>query len=784
MHRIKKIILLFILVNLPIFLFSQYKIVVKGVDNNPVPDAEVSCKRQVLGKTNEEGVLEFMSKKKKVKVNAECYNKTKLAIKPLMEVKLQEKDSGLIEFEKSFFKKKSDPNALAILKKVNKNYKNNAPKSLDSYGFKSYVKISVDFDPDSVDKYNAYITKRIDSVKKLPKRFIFNKTQKIYLKALDIIRLVSESKIFLWEFASDYLYEKKYGEKNCVLDNRVCGLKEPVYEMLTLRSNIDKIPSEIRYENRQLYRYELTDTIEIEGRKNYVIHFWKINFKKPKQSGYIYVDAATYALKKIQTNSRIKKEGNISSVWKLVDGKWFLEKEDLKVKLVTVSLRDKKINKIKTRRKFTTYAYLTARYFDFKTHPETSRSDFKGYTMEVKGSKGDLIEQYRTDSLSNREKSTIYRLDSIGEYYKFDKKLNFLHALTTGKFRAWVVDVDLAKALGENRYEGFRFGLGLKTNYKFNKYISPDVYGAYGLKDKTFKYGVGLDVKTSLIKNAFFRIDYTNDVLSAGKFSDNQWSGNMKRMNAAVNVNNDNFYLYNGGRVAYEEDISNALTLNLSAKLHKEMSGFDYEFKNLGSDFENFSTLITLKYAPKSKNLMTPVGKLTYQRNLPEFYLNYEQGFKTLGGDFNYSRFDMLFISNFKTITGVTGVRLYGGMLLGEAPIWHNFSMNGLGSTTKDINFNFTTYLGFASMMAGKYYNDRFLGYYFTHRLPWYFKTIGQSTSSFDLVYKGAVGDMKNPDYHQFSFEKLNHLYQEVGLEYNDFLSLPFKKVMLYKTTN
>jgi hypothetical protein len=63
---------------------------------------------------------------------------------------------------------------------------------------------------------------------------------------------------------------------------------------------------------------------------------------------------------------------------------------------------------------------------------------------------------------------------------------------------------------------------------------------------------------------------------------------------------------------------------------------------------------------------MTPQGKSLLDQKYPEFYLNYEQSYKLFGGDLNYSRFDLLFLYNFKTMLGTTGFRLYGGMVLEE----------------------------------------------------------------------------------------------------------------------
>ena len=181
---------------------------------------------------------------------------------------------------------------------------------------------------------------------------------------------------------------------------------------------------------------------------------------------------------------------------------------------------------------------------------------------------------------------------------------------------------------------------------------------------------------------------------------------------------------------------------------------------------------------------MTPFGKLTYEEGLPEVYFNYEQGYKALGGEFNFGRFDLLFAHQFKSKIGVTGTRLYGGIMTGSAPIWQNFQMAGLFADEQAnffSHFNLTTYLGFATMESAKYFNDKFAGYYFTHRIPWYFKSFGKNTSSFDFIYKGVIGNMKNKDIHQFQYQKLDRLYQEVGLEYNNFLSSNFNLGLFYR---
>lgn len=169
-------------------------------------------------------------------------------------------------------KDESDPKALKILDLVEKNFSKNHPFSLDSYSFSSYHKYSADLDKDSLEIYKNYFNKRLDSLQSLHKKNIKLKDK----KAIDSIenqrfeKMALESQMFLWEMAKHYQYSQKLGEKIVVLDNRISGLQNPIYELLTMRSNINTLPKEMKTENRNLYRFFLTESIVIDGRKNFV----------------------------------------------------------------------------------------------------------------------------------------------------------------------------------------------------------------------------------------------------------------------------------------------------------------------------------------------------------------------------------------------------------------------------------------------------------------------------------------------------------------------------------
>lgn len=759
--------------------YSQSKIkIVDDASQKPVFNAKVSCDNTIIGYTNQQGVLEFKTECKNIDIDADSYQKETISVESSMEISLLKKTSKTTSIEAVIIEDKSDPRALEILKKVNKLFNENSPKSLGSYSYKSYEKISLDIDEDSLSQFNQYFND-LNIFKK--------KREKDSLNNISARKVFSKSKLFLWERAQEFLYSKKYGEKINILDNRISGLKQPIYEMIALQqSNRDIVPEQVKPENRGLYRFFLSDTVTLDGRKNFVIRFREVNYKKPdrkrKYNGAIYVDTETYGIKKIENFSKNKNDGIITSTWVFYNNKWFLAHEKTKLKMGKMAMDDKEhADDKKAKKSFGTYAFLTSKYFDFEAPIEENPKDFKGYTFSVKNIDGHSLDRYRTEPLTEREQNTYKTIDSLGKKYKIDSKAQILSGLLNGQIRVGSVDFAVDEIVNYNSYEGFRLGLKAKLNENFNPYFSPDYYFAYGVKDRKWKYGMGLDMKTSLEKNSIFRFEVYDDVTASGEFNRKLWNFKMRTMNFGNNLNNDKYFHFKGIALSYMNDVTNGLTLALAVRRNTEAAEFDYQFRDRGTSYRNFNTLFTLKYSPNSTNIMTPQGKSLIDQKYPELYFNYEQSYKLLQGNFNYSRFDALFVHNFKTPIGTTGFRLYGGVVLGEAPIWKNFTMNGLASPGKDFNFNLTSYLGFATLEGGKYYNDKFIAYYFTHKLPLYFKSFGHNVSSFDFVLRGTIGDMKHPEYHQFKFRKLDHLYQEVGLEWNNFLSSYFNLGLFYR---
>ncbi|MEN4759835.1 hypothetical protein ABEG63_05800 [Chryseobacterium sp. C39-AII1] len=789
-------------------LFSQSEIkIFNKVSKQPVHNAAVYCDDDLLGKTDFNGHLSFKTKCKKVEILASNFEDALADVKKSMEVQMQPLSEKMDNIDRVVIQDKSDARALRILDEVNKRAKENSPKSLDSYNFKSYTKFSIDVDKDSIDAYKGFLAIRKDSLSKVTQKDFKQKEsqKKDSLINEDFINASEESQMFLWEKATEYKFSQKFGEKTNIIDNRMSGFKNPIYEALAINiSNLDRVPRQLRPENRKLFNFYLSDTLQLDGRKTYVIKFKEIKDKKKqnprKFNGKIYVDSETYALKKFESANKKRNEGDIVSVWKPINGKWFLDYEDIKLKMGDQTFNTSKKDSVRTdtlkkgqhlsdrqkynRKTFGNYLYVKNRFFDFDLNEEQKAADFKGYSLEMKNSDGSLLQQYRTDSLTARESATYTKIDSFVEKHDFEKKLSFLTQLMRGNIRYKMIDFDITKVFSYNKYQGVRFGAGIKLNEKFNKTFSPDGYFGYGFKDHTWKYGLGLDVKLSSKRTSVFRIDYVDDVFAAGRFSNTMWDMMMKVNDINLDLHNANFYKNQKWGASYLYDLSNSLSMKIGVNNEKQEALFDYQYKNLGNQFDNTSATLSFKFSPNDKNIMTPSGKYTYEKSFPQVYMNFEKGFETLGGNLDYFRADALIIHQFRSKLGYTNIKIFGGISSGTAPIWKNFEIAGQNDANPDkwySSLNTPNNLAFATMPSGTFFADKFVAFKVSQNLPFRFKTLGKNYSNIEIEYQAGIGNMKNRTDHQFEYRVLDHYYQEAGLIWNKFLGTSFGVGISYR---
>ena len=76
----------------------------------------------------------------------------------------------------------------------------------------------------------------------------------------------------------------------------------------------------------------------------------------------------------------------------------------------------------------------------------------------------------------------------------------------------------------------------------------------------------------------------------------------MKFNELNMDIYNDHFYRNQQFGASFLYDVSNSFECKIGFKPEKKQNAlFDYQYQNFDNDFQNFSTTLSLKYAPKDK---------------------------------------------------------------------------------------------------------------------------------------------------------------------------------------
>ncbi len=190
--------------------------------------------------------------------------------------------------------------ANSIIAKVIQQRENNNPeKKLSTFQFKSYNKLLVTANPDS-------ITGKIDTL--FADAATKDKIVKIDSSDYKFKKIITKQHLFLTEKISQFQFEKPI-LKETIIGTKMAGFKEPIYELLGFNlqsfSVYDekyelfetKYKSPIATKALKEYRYKILDTTNIDRRTVWVIYF-KNRISSKGLEGLLYIDAENYAVAK------------------------------------------------------------------------------------------------------------------------------------------------------------------------------------------------------------------------------------------------------------------------------------------------------------------------------------------------------------------------------------------------------------------------------------------------------------------------------------------------------
>lgn len=362
-------------------------------------------------------------------------------------------------------------------------------------------------------------------------------------------------------------------------------------------------------------------------------------------------------------------------------------------------------------------------------------------------------ENYRTKPLDHREEETYRLMDSIGNEINLDKKMRGVTALFRGVIPIRSIDLLLNRLIAYNGYEGIRLGLGAETNDQISKHFRLGGYGAYGFRDKAWKYG-GYLKWNSLWSNHFsIKASYSMDVLESGGTNFyNDW------VNPFSSETFHKFFIQQmDATEKYELEIEThplrdfQFTFFGNVQNRHLLYEYSYDPESNATDLNNRFRMaeagVNIRYAFREKFIEMFGVKTPISYNYPIIYLKYSRGIEELlDGDFAYHRLDLKVHKNLRLRNlGFTSFRLTAGYIDRNLPLSLLYRTKG----SFQSNFLFASDYTFQTAMPNEFFNDQYAAFFFKHT----FKNLLFETKIFKpelaLVASAGYGKMHQMEAHQ-----------------------------------
>lgn len=569
--------------------------------------------------------------------------------------------------------------AFKILRRVKRNKPINDKKKLESYQYETYNKMQFDLN---------------NLTEKFKKRKIVQKLE-IMDRYIDSSHGKKVLPVLLSESLSDIYYLKKINKKKEVMRaNRVTGVENfeldqftgEMYQDINIYENNLNLfnhhfISPISDHGRQHYKYYLEDSLMDGGHWCYYIRF------KPKRvgqacfDGEMWIADTSYAVKRIRAS--IPQNINLNFVSNVEVEQTFNEVEP-EVWMMTneTLLADLEL-------------YEGTKFFGIFAHKNTSRKNFiinkpkeedfyiRGKAVEVLDSAKIQSEQFwesvRHDSLSKQEQGIIGMTDTMKQNKTFKFLESFSKMLFGGYYPYGPIEFgDLHSVVSFNRIEGFRTSLALRTSNSFSKIVELQGYGAYGFKDRKFKYGFQVRVNTfpkmrglltAYVNSDYEQLGATNDLAKVGNLAGSIFArGPIDRLT-----------LVNKIGINYEKDwVPGFITFtSLEWKQYLPAGAIRYQRYNSEGVIEDINKIETaevtmhLRYGKDEKFFAGVFNRKSLgSPKYPIINLRYTAGIKNVfSSDYNYHKLELGL--EHKPKIGSLGrlvYDIYGGKIFGTVP--------------------------------------------------------------------------------------------------------------------
>ena len=630
-------------------------------------------------------------------------------------------------------KREIDTAAMYLFHQVVLHKEGNKASAIDGYYYKEYTKLNYsDLNP-SEKFLHAKIFK--------PYRFFFEKIDSTTEPGNRFIP------IFLQEDFRETYYRKKPKKTISIIHYlKISGVKNPAFvKLIGYHFTVSDA-----YENTHivfqksfaypfapdgagLYNFHILDTAKIDGRTSYKLNFVGRVHNDLCEKGYAWIDSATWGIKFISYGPDEK--ANLDYIYKLVEEQNF-ELVDSTHWMMTRENQIVEGNLLKNPKKIALRFQKTTVRKDIRTNvimPDSiSKSPDDIVDAKAYRRKPSYLDSLRLDSLTMAEQVIYQHFDSA-KHVPATKGLLVLETLiTTANVKAGPLDFGrLYRVISKNNVEGWRPRMGVRTNSDLSDKLYLGAYGAYGTRDKTFKYSFNA---RTLLPAKYDRwhaieLEYKTDMLVLGQENELLTYDNITTLIGGYNLTKvmktREINLY------YERDWVKGLSSNitLSDKTFYAVPGVFQFMKTENGTLVNLPSFNTneisadLRYCKTDYYYQYYTYRNPLQSRTPSITLKYTLGIKNnlLKGDYTYHKFTLEFLHRWQMGgVGYSKIRLRAGYILGNAPFPLAFiSSSDIGFLRDDLAFQSTAPFEFVTDKFFMAWWEHYFEGFFLNRIPY-----------------------------------------------------------------
>lgn len=547
--------------------------------------------------------------------------------------------------------------------------------------------------------------------------------------------------VFFNETLSDYYHNSETSQdRERIIANKASGMTTDmitqftgkmyegvnVYENYIMFTDIGLV-SPVNSFGLQFYRYYLLDSVVTGNSKIYEMSFHPRLAQEPVFTGKMWIEDGSFAITRIEMKLTEKANVNFinnfqySAEFQKTGNKWVPRSELMVVDID--ALKEKNSDKMGI------IGRKTNIYENFQFTNVAAAIDGLKESITVDETAVKKDEDYwktnRPVELQAREANVYEMVDSVKNVPLYKTISEYVYMFYYGYRDLGKIELGPYYYLySSNLVEGTRLRLGARTTYKFDPHLRLNGFGAYGSKDKEWKYGGGIEYYFNMKPLDMISLQGQHDVEMIGKSTNAFSEGNImttllsKELNSKLNMVDK---LELTAKHEWKVGLMNDLTI-ASAKWYPSpfvpFTGVD------GKPVPCLQTgeiRLGLRYSPGEDVVVDDFDRTVYEYYNPVLNVNVTTGIKGfLGGDYNYTRVSASLYNKMLLYPfGFTTYLIQAGKIWGDVPFPFLKVHEGNETYAFDTNaFNLMDYQEFVSDSYVSLFLEHHFQGFFLNKIP------------------------------------------------------------------